>query len=173
MITPDQKKWIDHLSDIDTICVVPYDKEVERIFEDVRIKIEKLIGSEYSIEHHGASSLGISGQDEIDVYVPVASRYFDELVLKLTNFLGEPKSHYSYKRARFSFVENGKRIDIFPINQESDDWKRMLTFENFLRENTDVLEQYRILKESGNGLSIREYYRRKIEFINDVLEGDK
>ncbi len=45
-----------------------------------------------------------------------------------------------------------------------------LKFENYLKEHPQALEEYRKLKELGDGLSTREYYRRKIEFINDILE---
>jgi hypothetical protein len=39
---------------------------------------------------------------------------------------------------------------------------------NFLKTHPEKLEEYRLLKESGNGLSVRQYYRKKLEFINQV-----
>lgn len=170
MFTPEQTAWIAHLSDTDTIRIIPYDARAQEIFEQVREKVIRKIGTRYAVEHHGATMLGISGQDEIDVYIPVSEEEFDALVEKMRRAFGEPKSLYPKKRARFAFRELGKRVDVFPINRESTDWKNLVAFEKHLQENPEALERYRALKESGNGLSIREYYRRKISFLNEILE---
>ncbi len=170
MITDEQKQWINHLSETDTIRIVPYDGNAPEIFESVAQKVAEKIGPCYSVEHHGATSLGISGQDEIDVYIPVLEKAFDNLVLKMQQAFGEPRSYYPGKRARFAFFEGKKRVDVFPINRESDDWKNLVFFETHLKKNPEALDRYRTLKESGNGLSVREYYKRKIEFINDILK---
>jgi GrpB-like predicted nucleotidyltransferase (UPF0157 family) len=42
-------------------------------------------------------------------------------------------------------------------------------FEEYLKNYPDELERYRVLKEESNGKTMREYYRRKIEFINEIL----
>ncbi len=128
------------------------------------------MGNDVRIEHHGATSLDISGQDEVDVYLPTATDGFDELVESLHPLFGEPRSLYPMRRARFVTEEGGKHIDIFPINEESDDWKSMVKFETILKENPEKLEEYRKLKENGNGLTVQEYYRRKLEFINSMLQ---
>jgi GrpB-like predicted nucleotidyltransferase (UPF0157 family) len=65
------------------------------------------------------------------------------------------------KRARFRADERKKRVDVFLINEESGDWTNCVIFENFLKDHPEWLEKYRILKEKGNGLTVREYYRRK------------
>ena len=114
--------------------------------------------------------MGISGQDEIDVYIPVAPSKFNKLIPSLTQLFGEPRSHYPLERARFVTIENGKHVDVFLINKDSDGWLNGLKFEKYLKSHPKALEAYRKLKESGNGLSTREYYRRKIEFINQILD---
>lgn len=169
MLTPEQEKWIDHLSDTDTISIVPFDATAEEKFRKVKMKIQEALGAGTRVEHHGATSLGISGQDEIDVYIPVSPTGFDSTVASLKALFGEPRSYYPAKRARFVTEEAGKHIDIFPINQESSDWKNLVQFETYLLEHFEKLDEYRELKESGNGLSVREYYRRKTLFINEVL----
>lgn len=169
MLTPEQEKWLAHLSDSDTISMVPFDVTANEKFEQVRARIQTELGENVRVEHHGATSLGISGQDEIDVYLPVSQDGFESLVQSLKTIFGEPRSYYPSKRARFVTTEEGKHIDIFPVNEGSDDWKNLVKFENILRNNPTKLEEYRKLKESGNGLSTREYYRRKLEFINEIL----
>lgn len=170
MLSLEQEKWIEHLSDTDTISIIPFDVTAAEKFERVRARIQEALGEHVRVEHHGATRLGISGQDEIDVYLPVSPARFDALVESLKPLFGEPRSFYPLKRARFVTEEDGKHIDIFPVNEESDDWINLVAFETILRGNPAMLEAYKILKESGNGLSTREYYRRKLEFINEILK---
>jgi len=170
MITPQQQKWIDHLNDKDRIVIKPYDSTTPEKFEAVKTKIQNSLGESIDVRHCGATSLGISGQDEIDVYIPVAPSKFNKLIPSLTQLFGEPRSHYPLERARFVTIENGKHVDVFLINKDSDGWLNGLKFEKYLKSHPKALEAYRKLKESGNGLSTREYYRRKIEFINQILD---
>lgn len=173
MLTTEQEKWIDHLRDDDHIVIKPFDPNSIEIFETVKTKIQSNLGNEISVEHRGATSLGISGQDEIDVYIPVAPGKFDALIPILKTSFGEPRSVYPLERARFVRVEKGKHVDIFLINKECDGWKNGVIFDNYLKSHPETLEAYKKLKEEGNGLSTREYYRRKIGFINDILSKAK
>jgi flavin-dependent dehydrogenase/GrpB-like predicted nucleotidyltransferase (UPF0157 family) len=169
MLTPEQEKWISHLSDEDKVSVVPWDSACSRIFEKIKEKIQVNAGKDLEVFHRGASGLGISGQDEVDVYIPVSPNEFKSLEIVFNGFLGEPKSIYPLQRIRYTIRQDGKRVDIFIVNKEHSDWTNSIKFENYLRNNPDALESYRILKENGNGLTIREYYRRKVEFINSIL----
>lgn len=128
------------------------------------------MGKNIEVMHCGATSLGISGQDEIDVYIPVFPSDFNKLIPKLTRIFNEPRSHYPLERARFVTNIEGKHIDVFLINKENDGWLNSVKFEKCLRKNPKSLERYKKLKEEGNGLSVREYYQRKIEFINEILK---
>ncbi len=169
MITPEQQKWIDHLRDDDQITIKPYDPNSVEKFGRVRDKIQSALGESVRVEHRGATSLGISGQDEIDIYVPVPTDRFDSLLSPLEDIFGKPRSVYPLERARFVTEEGGKHIDVFLINDTSAGWINGVKFEEYLKTHPEALEAYRKLKESGNGLSTHEYYRRKIEFINDIL----
>lgn len=169
MITPDQEKWIAHLSDQDHITILPFDPSTPQKFEAVKRKIQAVLGPETRVDHRGATNLGISGQDEIDVYVPVPDEQFDTLIPILSAAFGSPRSHYPHERARFVVIEEGKHVDIFLINEACPGWLNAIKFENYLKSHPAALEQYRVLKETGHGLSTREYYRRKTEFFNDLV----
>jgi len=169
MLTCEQQKWIDHLSDTDKVKIIPFDPTSEEKFQAVKEKIQAILGKDLKVEHHGASSMGISGQDEIDIYVPVPPDQFDPMVPRLTNLFGQPRSLYPLERARFVLIEKGKHVDVFLINDSCKGWLDCVKFEDCLKIHPEALEEYRKLKEEGNGLSTREYYRRKIEFINDIL----
>ncbi len=166
MLNSEQQKWIDHLSDESKIEVVPFDPTSQAKFEKVRSIIINKFGQTIQLEHRGASSLCISGQNEIDTYIPVDIRFFDIYITKLTKVFGKPRKIYIGDRAHFIAWEDSKRVDIYLINKKSPSYLNGVKFENHLKSHSDDLEKYRILKEEGNGLSVREYYRRKIEFIN-------
>jgi GrpB-like predicted nucleotidyltransferase (UPF0157 family) len=170
MLSDEQQKWINHLSDTGTIKIIPFDSTCEDKFQKIKERIQKYLGEEISVEHCGASALGISGQDEIDTYIPVSSQDFDTYVHLLKKLFGEPKSCYPLERARFVTEEEGKHIDVFVINKEGDGWKNSVIFHRYLRSHSEALEGYRILKENLAGKSAREYYREKILFINEILE---
>ncbi|MDO8551219.1 MAG: GrpB family protein [bacterium] len=169
MLKPEQESWVAHLRDDDQIVIKPFDPSAGRKFEIVRNKILTALGQDIIVLHRGATSLGISGQDEIDVYIPVPPTTFNRLIGPLTKLFGTPRSHYELERARFVTHVDGKIVDVFLINKLSQGWLDGVVFEDYLRQHPEDLEAYRKLKEEGNGLSTREYYRRKIEFINEVL----
>lgn len=169
MITLEQQKWIDHLSDVDKIKIVPFDPTAEEKFQKVKQQIKGALGEDIPVVHRGASSLGISGQDEIDIYVPVSPDQFNLLIEPFKNLFGGPGSQYPLERVHFVTEVDGKHIDVFLINEECEGWINGVKFENYIRSHPEALEEYRKLKEDGNGLSGREYYTRKIEFFNDVL----
>lgn len=169
MLTAEQEKWIAHLSDKNKISIFPFDPTAEEKFRKVKRRIQDTVGKEIPVVHRGATSLGISGQDEIDVYVPIQQVRFDSLLIPLKRVFGEPKSLYPLQRARFITEEDKKHIDVFLINEDDEGWRNGVLFEIYLRSHSKALEDYRKLKEDGNGLSVREYYRRKLEFFNEIL----
>jgi GrpB-like predicted nucleotidyltransferase (UPF0157 family) len=169
MITEKQQQWLDHLKMEDRITIVPYDPKSPEIFEKVKDRVIQTLGEGYDVKHRGASYLKISGQNEIDTYIPVAPCDFDTTVRKMATHFGEPKSNYPLVRARFSLQGFEKRIDVFVINENDEGWTESEIFTNYLISHPEALFAYRKLKEDGNGLSSKEYYTRKAEFINEIL----
>jgi GrpB-like predicted nucleotidyltransferase (UPF0157 family) len=167
MITPEQEKWLAGRSD-KKISVVPYDPRTERLFGVVKNKIQGILGQDVIVEHGGASSLGISGQDEIDVSIVVDKVLFEDYIPKLEKVFGSVKASYP-DRSRFEVKEEGKKIDLKIIDASHSNYLRSKIFEDYLRTHPEDLERYRILKEKSNGTTMSEYYHAKIEFINDIL----
>jgi GrpB-like predicted nucleotidyltransferase (UPF0157 family) len=169
MLTEKQEKWVQHLSDESIIYIVPFDPSCYDKFESVKSLIQSKLGKQQIVEHRGASSLGISGQDEIDIHIPVPVKDFNNMINPLEELFGPVRGHYPLERARFNTFIDGKKIEIFIVNEESPAWIEGQKFYEHLKNNPETLEQYRILKESLNGLTTREYYRRKLEFMNKIL----
>ena len=168
MITPEQEKWIQHLSGR-VISMYPYDPRSEELFQKIKRKIQDILGLDIEVEHVGASSLGISGQDEIDVSIVVDKEKFQEYVPKLEVVFGPVASDYP-DRKRFEVREEGKKIDLKIVDRNHPNYLDGKKFEKYLRNHPESLGEYRILKEECSGKTNQEYYRKKIEFINSIIE---
>lgn len=168
MINKEQEKWLNHLSDTDEIVIKPYDKRAPEIFKKLKQKVDELFLGLVTLEHRGATALKISGQDEIDTYIPVNVEDFKKFIPQLTKLFGEPRSIYP-DRLRFVTEIDKKHIDVFLIDKNAESWTNGVKFEKYLKTHPESLEEYRKLKEKGNGVSVREYYTRKGKFINKIL----
>ena len=168
MLTPEQEKWVSTLSNSDEIRIFPFDPTAEDKFNIVKKLILAELGENITVEHRGATSLGISGQNEIDVYIPVSGEDFISLRVPLESIFGKPGSIHT-NRVRYRTYVDKKRIDVFLVKEDSLDWKNLNDFETYLSSHSDTLEDYRLLKEQGKGLSTQEYYRQKIHFLNSIL----
>ena len=169
MLTPKQQKWIDHLPNDDAISIKPFDKHSESIFLTVKKRVQMVLGKKAQILHCGASNLGISGQDEIDIYIPVSEDGFDETVAQLKVLLGPPASFYPLERARFVTSQNNKYVTVSIMNKSHEGWIDGVRFESYLKAHPQTLKEYEKLKEDSNGTSTRNYYQKKTAFINEVL----
>ena len=170
MLTPKQEDWLAHLSNEKRVNIVPFDQTAEEKFQHIKSLIQDSLGTNVPVEHRGSTSLGISGQDEIDVYIPVSVEDFPQLQPSIEKLFGEPRSTYP-SRIRFSADVDSKKIDLFLIDKNHEDWLRGVAFEEKCRTNPELLEGYETLKKEMNGWTIQEFYRRKNEFINEILEG--
>ena len=169
MLTKEQEKWIDHISDIEKIKIIPYNPETAVVFNKIKKEIQKTLGK-VEVFHRGSTKLKISGQGEIDLYIPVNIKDFNNYLEKLIEYFGKAGTIYPLERVRFVKYVSSIKIEIFLINKKDDDWKNGLKFENYLRKHPDTLNEYENLKKSCDGFSFREYYRKKLNFINKILE---
>ncbi|MBU4561766.1 GrpB family protein [bacterium] len=169
MLTKDQEKWINSLtSKTNKIKIVPYDPKTKEVFEKIKKEIQMALG-EVDVFHHGATGMGISGQGEVDCFIPISENLFNEYLKKMIKHFGSAGSFYPLRRARFVKYIDEIKIEMFIINEKSFDWVNSLKFEDYLKNHVEALEAYKKLKEDCEGLSVSEYYRRKTEFINDIL----
>lgn len=173
MITREQEEWLQHLTPGRPVRIIPYDPQVKVAFAKVQQELQSILGSSIDIQHRGASAMGISGKGDLDIYVPVVVTAFDQTVDTVTKHYGQPGSLYPLQRARWNLMVDGFETEVFVICSEHESWHDTLTIETYLWSHPDVMEQYRTLKEEAEGVDIREYYRRKIEFYNEILSRAK
>lgn len=170
MLTKADIEWLNKLSNSKKIKIIPYNAKVKEVFKKQRKEILGVLGQNVEVLHLGATGFGISGQGEIDLAIPISLDHFSEYIKKLKKVYGEPISFSANNRVRFNHKQNNINIEIVIVNRASEGWKRNIAFDKYLKTHPEALEAYRKLKEANSGISIREYYRRKMEFINDVLE---
>ena len=170
MLTKAQETWLAHLSDSYQVKIQPYDPQVTEIFQEVKKEIQLLLGPETEVLHKGASAWGISGKGDVDIYIPVPANKFETTASILKETFGKPGSFYPLERVRWTRNVKDYEVEIFVMNKASQRWKDSLVFWREMETNPKALEQYRILKEKAEGLTVREYYREKLEFYNQVLE---
>jgi GrpB-like predicted nucleotidyltransferase (UPF0157 family) len=120
------------------------------------------------VEQGGSTIFGIAGQDEVDVSIVVSKEKFSEYIPKLEAVFGPVRSNYP-DRARFEVKEDGKKIDLKIIDVNHSNYIQGKVFEDYLKEHSENVERFRILKEECDGLTVKEYHRKKIEFINEIL----
>lgn len=169
MITKKQEEWLNHLTDDDQITIIPYDPNVKKIFKYVKQEIQAILGKQVEVVHRGASSMGISGQGDIDVYILVEALFFNNYLSKLVEALGKPGSLYPLERARWVKKIEGIKVETFLMNNEHPVWTESTIFETYLKTHTASLIEYEKIKQDAEGKSTREYYTVKIEFINKIL----
>ena len=169
MLSNEQKKWLDHLNDTDKINIIPYDPKTKIIFNVIKKDLLKILGNT-RMSHRGSTALKIFGQGEVDLYIPVSEKYFNKYLKKLINSLGQPKSLYTFKRVRFVKYLDNIKVEIFLINKNDNNWKQIIKFEKYLKQNLEALKKYERIKINANGLSTKKYYTAKLTFLNQILK---
>lgn len=169
MLTKEQEKWIAHLDNKKIIEIFPYNPEAKNVFKEIKKEINSFL-PEVEVWHCGSTALEILGEREIDIYVPVLKKDFNRYFEKMEKHFGAPGSFYPLERARFVRKTKNIKITVFLINSETENWKNHGKFENYLKQNKNALQEYIKLKEESNGLNAQQYYRKKLEFINKILD---
>lgn len=169
MLTKEQEKWLSHLGDENKIDIIPYNPKTKAVFKIIKKDLIKLLGKT-RISHRGSTALKISGQGEIDLYIPATKKNFNIYLDKLIKYLGQPGGLYPLERVRFVKYIDGIKIEIFLINKNNSGWKNCIRFERYLKKNPKSLCEYERLKTIIRGVSTRKYYTVKTKFINKILK---
>ncbi len=147
--------------------------ESEIIFNSIKEKIHAVLGDQFEVLHRGSSALGIAGQKEIDIYIPVAEEDMDKVVKVLEQLYGiPPKSIYIRERIKFLQDVNGTRIEVMVVNKSHTSWVEGETFFERIKDNSSMLKEYEQLKREASRLPYKEYQDRKVAFFNKVIGKD-
>ncbi len=167
MLTPYQQEFVDRRPD-SNIKVIPFDPKSNEKFDEIKKQIQSILG-EVKVLHRGSTGLGIAGQPEIDIYIPMSAEEIPKLTIQIENVWGKPKSIYPDEMTKFIRYIDETMIEVMLVNKSCRSWVEGETFFNYLIKNADARKEYEKLKAVGEDLSIRDYYIRKFEFMNDIL----
>lgn len=168
MLTPLQQEFVNRRPD-SNIVVIPFDPTSNEKFKQIKKEIQSVLGN-VEVLHRGSTGLGVAGQPEIDIYIPLPNEEILESTEKMKVIFGDPKSIYPNERTKFIKYIEQTMIEIILVNKTCKSWIDGEIFFNYLENNEEAKMEYDKLKGVGEELSIRDYYIRKFEFMNSILQ---
>lgn len=166
MLTPNQEKYLLTIPEDKVIFIKQFDPKVQDTANEIISKIKEVL-PEAEILFLGASALGIAGQNDIDITV-LANGKWEEFTETLKELFGEPtKSNPTF--IKWEFVQDGFEIELYLNDKVSPNLQEQVDTLNLLKSSSELRAEYEKIKQEANGLSFREYMRRKYEFFNKIL----
>lgn len=166
MLTRDEINYLNKIPTHQMVAFHSYDPETPNIVAGFINKI-KSVGQALEVIHLGSSSLGISGQGDIDLSILIPKDKFSGYTAKLKKVLGEPVSGISI--ILWKFNKQGHDIEICLADPKDPSTDRQLKVQEILKNNPDLLKEYAELKEKMSQKTYREYQQKKYEFYNRIL----
>ena len=162
-----QRKYLETISDSVVVIIQPWDPKTELVAKKLMGDIQAAV-PDLEVFHTGAAALKISGKNDLDFSILGTPEDFDNYLPALVKVLGEPQKR-GRENVRWEITRDGFPVDVHLTNKDSLGWKEHRKVFELLRDNSQLLEEYRILKEQSTGVSLREYQRRKYEFYNKII----
>ncbi len=159
------------------VKLVPYSSEWKRLFAEEERVLRASIGAYVmDIQHVGSTAIpGLEAKPIIDIAVAVRRLEDVEKCIEPLERLG-----YEYKGdeghpGRFFFAKGGpsrRTHYVHVVEWNSDSWKNLLLFRDYLRQHKEAAEEYAKLKRelARKSQGNRAFYTPgKAEFIESVL----
>lgn len=170
MLTPDEQHFLDHLSPAvanKQIVIRPYSDKVKEKAEEVMSSIRKAY-PDLDVRLMGAAGLGISGQNDIDIYILSKGYEFEKYLPGLKKLFGMPKSTNQSSIA-WKFTNHSHDVELYLTDPDAPTTQRQIKVFETLKSNPALLQEYEKLKQSLNGSTYKEYQTKKYEFYNRLL----
>lgn len=167
MLTNDEESFLKTISVSQKVSIKPFDNKITEISEEIISKIKKAF-SDLEVLHLGASGLGISGQNDIDIYALSNPKNFNKYLPELIKIFGKPL-HKHEKSIEWKFKRFGFDVEFYLTDPKSPSMQRQIQIYNILKSNKKLLKEYENLKLSFNGKNFRDYQKAKYEFYNRIL----
>lgn len=158
-----------------------YDPEWGSRYEKEKEQLSELLGDvALDIQHIGSTAIpGLSAKPIIDIAVLVKDQEQAESVIRPLEKLGYSFDRNAHQKTQFPerhFFRKGTPTQFHLSLGYADKgsfWKRQTLFRDYLRDHSDVRDEYRAIKEKGltvDPTGMDEYINQKTEFIFGVLE---
>jgi len=167
MLNESQLKYLSILPDDKSVQIGAHDIEAQKVGEKVREEIRKAV-PDLEVYFTGATSLGLAGMNDVDISIVSRPEDFDKYLPEIISILGEPLKR-SAQNIRWEIVRGGYPVDVHMTDGNSRGWCDHKKIYELLRDNSDIAKEYEKMKLSCDGLSVKEYQKRKYEFYNRYL----
>ena len=167
MLTKDEEDFLNKIPGDRKAHVYQFDPKAVKIAEELIRSINNIY-PHLEVKHMGASALGISGQNDIDIYAFSDPKDFDKYLPGLIKLIGEPlHSHKTF--IEWKFKMGNFDIEFYLTTKNSKTMKKQIAVFETLKNSKDLLKEYEKLKVSMNGKSFKEYQEKKYEFYHRIL----
>jgi len=166
MLTQDQKNYLEKIPGNKKVVAKPYDSSMAKIANEY-IAMIRSVDSMLEVIHLGASSLGISGQGDIDLSILCPKSEFNTNQKKLSKVLGQNTSGINI--IEWHFERNGHEVSIYLADPSEPSTAGQIQVQEILKNNPDLLREYEQVKVKSAPFGYREYQRQKYEFYNKIL----
>lgn len=151
-------------SPVKKVHIQKYDPQTHAYGLSLVKKIRSII-PQTKVHYLGSSSLGIDGENDIDIFVEYEPGSFHQTLTLLKKIITYP---YKLKKgkAEWHYTYKGISIDILLIDSHNPKLEEQLTIYRLLHDYPFIQNAYIHLKYRLDGKSMREYSRAKISFFN-------
>ncbi len=167
MLTADQEKYLFTIPEDKIADIKAFDAKVRIVAEDIIKEIERDVPG-LEIFFGGASALGIAGQNDIDINLLGNPDEYEKFTPSLIGLFGEP-AKTSPTLVKWELVRGGFDVELYLTDRNSPVLQEQIKTFEILHSNPELKNEYEKIKISANGLSFREYMKRKYEFFNKIL----
>lgn len=144
------------------VFVNTFDPRTKVIAKEIMGKIKNEI-PDADIRFMGASALGISGQNDVDIYIICPHDIKENYLFKLKPVFGEQIKN------KWQWEEEEIEVSVYLSDPTDQKFQEQLDIFDLLKNDHKILQEYEKLKEQMNGKSYKEYQVAKYEFYNRVL----
>ena len=165
MLTEGQKNYLAKLPPEraeDIITVHPYNPQTKEIANEVIEQIKGVV-PDADARFMGASALGISGQNDVDIYIICPPEMKEIYLSKLSPVFVE------HVKNKWQWFKDGVEVSVYLSDPSDYKFQEQLKIFDILKTNPEVLKKYKLLKESVSGKTYRDYQIAKYEFYNKEL----
>lgn len=167
MLLPNEEGYIQAIPEDKIVSIKPFDPKLTETAEEIILQVNTIFPS-LEVMHMGASALGISGQNDLDLYMFSSPQNFERYLDVLIKIFGNPRSKKE-DSVGWKFTKNGFDVELYLTDPDSEPMKRQIGVYQGLKNSPELLREYEVLKEKMNGKSFREYQKKKYEFYHKIL----
>jgi GrpB-like predicted nucleotidyltransferase (UPF0157 family) len=144
-----------------------YNPQAKKIADEI-LSIVKTINPLLVAHFIGSASLGIPGQNDIDIFVESTPSLFETYIPMFTSYFTAPK------KIRPEFVlwdikKNNYEVEIVLIDPKSNKYIEQMKGYLAIKNDPKLRAEYIELKQSLANSSVQEYAQKKMEFFNKAI----